>query len=177
MEVFFRIITIVLFITSTRSENYPTCGDCWYRFYIFTAWNISISSNAMIPYSRCIPDDNGTSSCPVDWIPSSSFSPATISAYLQQTPKSIYSLTCNPYVNTSCSTKPPQELLGVEDSVCAYKYDSETCGQYSMVTYPSTVAALEDNGVPTHSGSCGLCSTTQDLAIYLSTSCTHYLLL
>ena len=131
----------------------------------------------MIPYSRCIPDDNGTSSCPVDWIPSSSFSPATISAYLQQTPKSIYSLTCNPYVNTSCSTKPPQELLGVEDSVCAYKYESETCGQYSMVTYPSTAAALEVNGVPTHSGSCGLCSTTQDLAIYLSTSCTHYLLL
>lgn len=111
-------------------------------------------------------------------MPSSSFSSATIAAYLQQTPNSIFTLTCNPYADTSCLTTPVQVMLDVEDAVCAYKYvllpdGTTSCGQYVMVTYPSTAAALEDNGILTHSGSCGLCSTTQDLAVYLSKSRTH----
>lgn len=130
--------------------------------------------------NRCVPDNNGTSSCPTDWMPASSFSSATIAAYLQQSPKSIFTLTCNPYVNMSCLTSPVQVMLDVEDAVCAYKYVSlpdgtMSCGQYVMVTYPSTAVALEDNSILTHSGSCGLCSTTQDLAVYLSKSDIHTL--
>jgi len=42
--------------------------------------------------------------------------------------------------------------------------------EYLMVSYPNEEAALSDGAIITHLGSCGACSTTQDLAAYLTTS-------
>lgn len=63
-------------------------------------------------------------------------------------------------------------MLDVEEAVCAYKYPalsdgSDACSAYSMITYASAEAALADGAVLTHAGSCGLCSTAQDLSVYL----------
>jgi hypothetical protein len=64
-------------------------------------------------------------------------------------------------------------MTDVETAVCAFKYpvDSnglESCSDYNLVTYSSRKEAEMDGATVTHDGSCGLCSTTQDLAIYLS---------
>ena len=42
--------------------------------------------------------------------------------------------------------------------------------EYLMISYPNEEAALSDGAVITHLGSCGACSTTQDLAVYLTTT-------
>jgi len=41
--------------------------------------------------------------------------------------------------------------------------------EYLLVSYPNESAALSDGAIVTHHGSCGACSTTQDLAVYLTT--------
>jgi hypothetical protein len=85
----------------------------------------------------------------------------------------IYSLSCNPYSDDSCQTTPAQAALG-DDAVCAYVY-SGNCPEnsYEMVTFASAeAAAAAKNAFVTHVGACGLCSTTQDLAVYLQTDFT-----
>ena len=141
---------VVVWLSVVIAEEYPTCGTCW-----------------------CVPDNNGTASCPTDWQPATTFSPIVISSYLQQKPASIYRLNCNPYQDETCTTTPVQSHLNEDDAVCAYKYptlsdDSQACSGYQMITYANQEDALADQAVLTHKGSCGLCSTTQDLAIYLS---------
>lgn len=142
-----RFLTVYL-ISLAYAEDFPTCGDCW-----------------------CSTDDNGTGPCP-DWAPQTSFSNETISVYLSQKPSSIFTLNCNPYSDSTCSTVPAQSELDNDEAVCAYVYpfsDGQTsCSSYSMVTFASRAAAESAGAVVTHLGSCGLCSTTQDLAIYLS---------
>jgi len=85
----------------------------------------------------------------------------------------IYSLQCNPYEDPTCTTTPVQTSLDDGDAVCAYLY-SGTCpgNSYEMVTYPSHAQAVAAGAFVTHTGSCGLCSTTQDLAIYLDADFT-----
>ena len=40
--------------------------------------------------------------------------------------------------------------------------------EYIMISYANEEAALSDGAIVTHLGSCGACSTTQDLAVYLT---------
>lgn len=125
-------------------ETYPSCGDCW-----------------------CIPNNNGLGPCPL-WQPQTSFSEEVIQGYLNQTILNPYTLDCNPYYDEACTTTPPQVYLDLDTAICAFKYTNTTCGEYNLITYPNRMEALKDHAIITHEGSCGLCSTAADLAIYLS---------
>jgi hypothetical protein len=138
-------------ISLGSSEPYPTCGDCW-----------------------CIPILNGLGPCPF-WQPQTTFSDEVINEYLNQTILNPYLLDCNPYDDSNCSTTPPQDYLEVETAVCAFKYSDESCAEYNLITYQNRVTALQDHAIITHEGSCGLCSTAADLAVYLSKYTSHIL--
>lgn len=133
---------------TVEADEFPSCGDCW-----------------------CVPDDGGYGPCPV-WQPQSNFSAEVIETYMKQRPIEYYKLNCNPYVDEDCSTTPEQTLLDSDDAVCAYVYPADdsgtSCTEYSMVTFGSRAEAEASGAVVTHKGSCGLCSTTQDLALYLT---------
>lgn len=142
--------SLLVAIGSIRAETYPTCGDCW-----------------------CVPILNGTAPCPPFWQPQTEFSNASIENYKAQLSSSIYSLNCNPYDDSTCSTSPPQQFLDVDTAVCGFLYaslddGSKSCSNYSIVSYKSRQELVTAGAIITHEGSCGLCSTAQDLAIYLS---------
>jgi hypothetical protein len=133
-------------------ELYPTCGSCW-----------------------CIPAMNGSAPCTI-WQPQSTFAAQTISAYQSQKAAQIYTIDCNPYEDSACTTSPAQTLLNSDEAVCGYVYSTDadgtqSCTDYSMVTYASRTDLIRFGAVITHEGSCGLCSTTQDLSVYLSKLC------
>jgi len=152
MGVMYFVVGSVIWLLSLSlglAETYPTCGDCW-----------------------CVPGDNGTAACPI-WQPQTEFANSTISAYNDQQPVNKYTLDCNPYKDSLCTTTPAQTLLDVDTAVCGYVYTTNisgslSCSQYSMVTYASREDLIAAGAVITHEGSCGLCSTTQDVAVYLS---------
>lgn len=139
------VVFSVFSTLAVSAKEYPKCGDCW-----------------------CIPDHNGRGYCPKWWEPQTEFSSSVIEDYQAQVPSEIFTLNCNPYTDTNCTTTPPQVMLDDDDAVCAFKYATDSCDSYSMVTYSSRLHAALDNAVLTHAGSCGVCSTTQDLALYLS---------
>jgi hypothetical protein len=68
-------------------------------------------------------------------------------------------LTEDPY-----SGMPPEDPG--PDAVCAVQVES---GGYRLHGYDSTTDALADGARVTHYGTCGVCSTLQDLAVYAST--------
>jgi hypothetical protein len=145
----FLSTVVASFLVLVSADTFPTCGTCW-----------------------CAPDNNGAGKCP-DWSPQTTFSNATINTFNAQKPSSIYTLNCNPYKDSSCQTTPVQILTTSDTAVCAYNYpklanSSNSCTEYSMMTYVNQQAAEVDGAILTHKGSCGLCSTTQDLAVYLS---------
>jgi hypothetical protein len=150
LSIFFKLCYLLIWLVAiSADDSYPSCGNCW-----------------------CIPPYDGTGPCPV-WQPQNNFSTSVIATYKAQQPSFYYSLSCNPYEDANCYTTPPQTMLEVDEAVCAYKYQTEadgsiSCVTYEMITYKSRRDAEEDGAVLTHGGSCGLCSTTQDLAIYLS---------
>lgn len=150
LEITSLFLIISSLISQVLGESYPECGECF-----------------------CVPDDNGTAPCPMAWHPQTEFADNTISIYQKQSPKSFLRLECNPYTEDNCTTTPKQEYLEEESAVCAYLYPpsedgSVGCDEYEMVSYPSRSSAEAAGAVVTHEGSCGLCSTTQDLALYLS---------
>jgi hypothetical protein len=64
-------------------------------------------------------------------------------------------------------------MIDSDEAVCAFIYnkahDSEGfCQLYSLKTFRNRFEAEVTGAVVTHKGACGLCSTTQDLALYLS---------
>mmetsp|Transcript_21498 Transcript_21498/g.36005 ORF Transcript_21498/g.36005 Transcript_21498/m.36005 type:complete len:285 (+) Transcript_21498:82-936(+) len=133
-----------------RGETYPTCGDCF-----------------------CVPALNGSAPCPKLWQPKTEFSAAMIAAYKQQVPLIPYTLNCNPYEDSDCSTSPPQEYLDLDGAVCGFIYSQEadeviSCTSYTMKSYPSRTDAINAGAVITHEGSCGVCSTAQDQALFLT---------
>ena len=134
------------------ANEYPSCGDCW-----------------------CVPENEGTAPCPI-WQPPSNYSASTLSVYSRLSPIAYYALSCNPYLDSNCKTTPEQSYIDSEDAVCAYLYPTSngtTCSNYSMVTYSTREEALRAGAAVTHKGSCGLCSTTQDLAMYLTQDFTQ----
>ena len=122
-------------------DEYPTCGDCW-----------------------CAPRDGNPKLCPPN-APVSQFSEETVRLFQRPSPTWIYSLTCNPFNNSSCTTEPVQTEVGVESAVCGFvDWD---CSTYTMQTFKNRAEAKWAGARITHEGSCGLCSTAQDLSIYL----------
>jgi len=112
----------------------------------------------------CAPG-NGT--CP-DWVPKSDYTASEIEAFTaKRMINPAYTLDCNPYHGSNCNTSPELEV-DTEGAVCAFKYsNSSTCDEYTMKTYSSETKATEDGAYVTHTHACGLCSTAQDLAVYL----------
>lgn len=130
-------------------DTFPSCGDCW-----------------------CIPGNNGSDPCPYEEKPATEFTNESIQVYLNQVALNPYRLNCNPYKDNSCETSPPQRLINSSMSVCGFVYpklqDGTSCSTYFIQTFPSRTEAERAGSVLTHEGSCGLCSTTIDLALYLS---------
>ena len=77
-------------------------------------------------------------------------------------------LDCNPYADEACVTMPEQTMVGMDEVVCGYKYEGSDCGTYKMVTYGTWDEATADGAIVSHTGACGLCSTAQDLAVYMA---------
>lgn len=125
---------------------------------------------------HCITGPDGT--CPsTSPKKSSSFGDVFINEFAAQVPLNPYNLTCNPYEDPTCTTSPPQQYAELgEAAVCGLLYErtdegAEDCPTaYRMVTYSNRSVAEASGSMVTHVGSCGVCSTTQDLAAYLRTS-------
>jgi len=103
-----------------------------------------------------------------------------IDIYAQrQTIANPYELNCDPFrVNpnqpASCQTQPSQDenLLQLGDAaVCAIHVVDPTAecqeSSYNLKTYASREEAEAAGGFVTHLGHCGVCSTLQDLSVYL----------
>ena len=69
-------------------------------------------------------------------------------------------LTYNPYTT-------PELYPLQEDAVCAIMMDEEVEHGYHLVTFNSDQEALDAGGIITHTGACGLCSSAQDLLVYM----------
>ena len=145
-------IALLLQLHIIYATDYPTCGNCW-----------------------CIASEE----CPCpDWEPVSDYPKSTVKALEKQIPDFIYTIDCNPYQDENCETVPPREYVELGDeAVCGINYgmgyhvldNLEHCSiQYSMKSYPSWTAAENDGAFVTHTGSCGVCSTTEDLAGYIN---------
>ena len=134
-----------LTVQTSISVKNATCGGCF-----------------------CVPENDGLGPCP-DWLPQTEFSADLIAAFKAKTLSNPFDdLDCNPYTNSTCQTSPPQKMVGQKDAGCAFKYSDATCGVYRMVTYESETTAQADGAFVSHLGACGLCSTAQDLAVYLA---------
>lgn len=145
----------VLFIVALRSSQqspddiYAFCGNCF-----------------------CI---HGENDCPTgDEIPSFEFSAELLDFMLSIKLDNPMSLSCNPYKDKICDTSPPQVLKDLGDTAkCGVVYDSlgvsdDLCPtRYKLVTFDSMEALLKAEATLTHHGACGVCSTLQDLAVYI----------
>jgi len=71
-------------------------------------------------------------------------------------------LTSDPYAGP---TPPPERA----DTVCALVRlpDAEGVPQYRLADYGSETEAFAAGAVPTHTGRCGVCSTLENLAVYI----------
>lgn len=69
-------------------------------------------------------------------------------------------LTENPYDT-------PNDHVPTPNKVCGLHFDANNARLYSLTTYDSKTAALEAGAKVTHFGACGLCSSLQDLAVYI----------
>lgn len=145
------VVLVLYFFVFDEDEPQPTalCGSC-----------------------HCI--TNGT--CP-ETAPKSpgAFGSSTVEQFAAQVPINPFNLTCNPYEDPTCSTIPPQQFVEIgEAAVCGLMYEQapEEGGcptEYRMITYSNRSIAEDSGAMVTHVGSCGVCSTTQDLAVYLRT--------
>eukprot|EP00980_Cylindrotheca_fusiformis_P030735 scaffold25332_cov186-Cylindrotheca_fusiformis.AAC.2 len=145
------IAVIVWYFAVFKGEDggIASCGDCF-----------------------CIAGANGT--CPSRQ-PLTNFTDAGDDVYWkEQTVVNPYSLSCDAFTESNCETQPAQEqaLLDLGDTAaCAiHSVDSTTdCkeGSYTLKSYASREEAEAAGGFVTHMGSCGVCSTLQDLAVYM----------
>ena len=136
------VCIFAVFSSVYAQTTYPLCGDCW-----------------------CATGANSTA-CPSP-APRTEFSEQTVALFQQKEASFITTLQCNPYKDDQCLTTPPQPVLG-DDAVCAYLFSGDCPNNtYEMVSYASRADADKLGAVITHLGVCGLCSTTQDLSIYL----------
>jgi hypothetical protein len=142
------------------NETYATCDGCW-----------------------CIPD-GGTdrNECPSDiplTVPDFPQSPWLDNLNALQLDNPL-SLDCDPYAEEGCDTVPPLvegkacvwEMTAKEEGVDSLVNTSTSCADYysyRLTTVNETVEEAKEKGMHvTHEGSCGLCSTFQDWAVYMT---------
>ncbi|GMH68571.1 hypothetical protein TrST_g11988 [Triparma strigata] len=139
----------IIFLASALSFSYAAqCGDCW-----------------------CVPGNGGLDDCP-SWSPQDDFSPELLADLKSKTLTNPFDpLTCDPYSDPSCKTTPPQQYVDSPTAVCGMLFSGPSefpCGTYSLRSYNSADEALDDSAYITHTGACGLCSTSQDLYAYIT---------
>jgi len=149
-----HIFLLVFFSTVEGQEDYASCGDC-----------------------HCIV--TGDEACPTgDHVPQMIFSDDLVGFLQSLEATNPYNLSCNPYQDDLCDTVPPQSNLTAlgDDAACGIVYETEglpsdidnQCPtRYNLVSYTSVGELDDDGAVLTHYGACGVCSTTQDLAVYI----------
>lgn len=133
--------------------QYACCGDCY-----------------------CI---NGDEPCPKE-VPNMNISSEAVELFKSMTVTNPINITCNPYdtqyTGEPCETTPPQdpELVALwDEAVCGALYSTNTSdanqcpAEYSLQSFPNKESAEAAGAVLTHWGACGVCSTTQDLAVYI----------
>jgi len=134
--------------SDAQQEQYAFCGDCF-----------------------CI---NGDEDCPTT-VPATTFTAEYISFLKSLQPTNPYELNCNPYQDETCETTPSQSNLTAlgDAAVCGIIYETvrvenEQCPtEYTMESFASLQDLETAGAVLTHHGACGVCSTTQDLAVYI----------
>jgi len=77
-------------------------------------------------------------------------------------PLNAMSITEDPYA-TWAGRSPPQPLAA---AVCGVRFEPDRI-HYRLTTFDSEALAREAGYAVTHAGQCGVCSTLQDLAVYL----------
>lgn len=63
----------------------------------------------------------------------------------------------------------PEAFVEEPERVCAIRFDANEPSRYALQTFGSPEAAREAGARITHFGACGLCSSLQDLAVYIAT--------
>jgi hypothetical protein len=137
-------------VFKSEEEGIASCGDCF-----------------------CIVAEG--ESCPSQR-PKTNFTDDFTDVYWkQQTVVNPYALTCDPFTDAGCNTQPEQDqtLLDLGDTAaCAIHIVDVTTdcqdGSYTLKTYASREEAEAAGGFVTHLGHCGVCSTLQDLAVYMT---------
>jgi hypothetical protein len=80
----------------------------------------------------------------------------------------------NPYEITDEEYKSLlSESLNNKRRVCALKYTDQSNTTYVLSTFEDEAMARQQNYIITHQGKCGVCSTIQDLSVYLLMDLTH----
>ena len=80
----------------------------------------------------------------------------------------------NPYKNeTTASLAKINTILADKVRVCALAYEDEDRINFHLKDFSSKEAAEAAGYTVTHQGPCGACSSTQDLAVYLSMNLTQ----
>ena len=147
-------------------SDYATCNDC-----------------------PCYPDDNGggSTTCPanIESTLQTEFTTSMINTMKSMKLLNPISIKCDDVSTaTNCRLNPPQpEDISGEEAVCAYKLvpneneidenddsNNSTCSNsysYELKTFESKLKAEQNLHVVTHYGTCGVCSTLQDLATYI----------
>eukprot|EP00978_Attheya_sp_CCMP212_P047715 scaffold423591_cov126-Attheya_sp.AAC.1 len=146
-------ILLWYFVFNQKGEPDPiaTCGTC-----------------------HCI--ESSTSTCP-SVVPKTDYTATEISTLASQVALNPITLSCDPYNDKEpCNTEPPLDVTAGD--VCGIHYEtafaadgtSANCSSssYKLMTYSSDDAAEAAGGFVTHRGACGVCSTTQDLSVYLN---------
>ena len=161
--------------TTTRVFTYCVCCVCvsvlGFVAAAYTVYRMDDDSPkpaATCGSCHCILDDQVTS-CPTENIPPASYAEDMIETFAAQTLLNGYgprSLKCDAFDDYGCELEPPQPDLG-DDAVCGIHYENSTCEEYKLKSYESRQEAEDQGAFVTHAGECGVCSSTQDLSVYL----------
>ncbi|HVP68337.1 MAG TPA: hypothetical protein VMT17_13870 [Anaeromyxobacteraceae bacterium] len=109
--------------------------------------------------ARCQPSCScgGTTFAPPDY--DAAFIQALVDGWTPSTP--FPEIASDPYAAPTPPADPPGTVCGVLPAAAA------TPRPYALVTYASTADALAAGAAVTHYDHCGVCSTLQDLAVYM----------
>jgi len=133
------------FVTEDDAQPIASCGDC-----------------------HCILKDN-TTACPER--PQVEISDSVISSLAAQRllNNESFALDCNPYNEANCELPlDGGSFEEGEEAVCGVHYQDTECSEYQLKNYPDRATAEAAGAFVTHLGTCGFCSTMQDLSVYLA---------
>ena len=139
-------VLFLFFTDEDKIQGLAVCGDC-----------------------HCSYADSEIKECPEK--PPTEFTGAFLQSLLDLKPLyPLPTLECDPYQAGECETT-FSSTVSDGNSVCAMHYMSQNsgkmCDSYWMVTYPNATAAQAAGAYVSHRGACGLCSSLQDLVVYM----------